>query len=673
MSLSVYKKINRSFSAKVFASLLAVMILLTSTVSLFSLHAQRQNFEKELLREGRMLARVLADNSRLGLFAMDNEQLQAAVMVVLGADNVVGACIYDLEGRLLQRNTAEPWEKSGICRLREQSAADFAEPDSLQEVRHYESEKTFEFWSPVLAKPAVFSEEDLFFQEQGAGPPELSLRIGLVGVVFDKTELHQSIREMLIKNILILLFFLGIGSFATYYLVREATGPLNRLLGEIRRQGGSAAATDDLGLLSDTFSNMVRKLSGSFATINDLKTGLEEKVKELEQEITRRRQTEFSLRESEEKFRNISEGIADGVAIVRNGRLAWANKAIEAIFACSATELIGREAAVLLPQPGKHARSPWLLDCLGGMEKQVRYLTMTRRNDGREILVEVKARKIAFEHKEAIQAIVRDITEEVQAEKERKELEVKALTQSKLASLGKIATGVAHEINQPLSYIKIVFESALRDIDSQRLDPAESRQNFQESLRQVGRITLITDHLRSFGRTDTSLFAEVQVSQVLNNSLTLMREILRLADITLETDVAGDLPPVRGNSVQLEQIFINLVQNSVDALAETSDRRIRIVAQEDGDMLEIRFSDSGPGIPPEARNNIFEPFYSTKSLEERSGLGLAIVNTIIREHRGTITYLDLPGWGASFVIRLPVSSEAENESSGPLGQGPDNI
>lgn len=285
--------------------------------------------------------------------------------------------------------------------------------------------------------------------------------------------------------------------------------------------------------------------------------------------------------------------------------------------------------------------------------------------------MEVNAQKIVFEHQEGIQVIVRDITEQDRAEKQRKELEVKALAQSKLASLGKIATGVAHEVNQPLTYIRIAYESALRDMDSGQFDPAEMREYFQEALRQVGRITLITNHLRSFGRVGSSEFAEVCLPEVLVNSLILVGEILRLADITLEQDAADNLPPVNGISVQLEQVFINLLQNSVDALALSTDKRIRVRMRRENGMIEVLFSDSGPGIPPEERENIFTPFYSTKG-EDRTGLGLAIVNSIIREHGGSITYRVLPGWGASFAVLLPASAAAGTRS-GALGQGADNI
>lgn len=672
MKSPFFKRIFMSFSGKLFAFMVSVIILLTCTFSLFSLHSQHESFEKEMMLDGMMHARVLADNARLGLFARDRRQLEAALRNVLIEDKVIGACVFDLAGNLLQRKISGELELTDICRRQDRLGSDTS-PGGFQEVSHFEDEATVEFWCPVLAKPAEFSEEGLFFPEEEGVRAGQTLRIGSVGVVFDKTAIRKDIREMLSKNILILLFFLAVGSIATYFLVQGATEPLNRLLEEIKSKGGRTEESDDLGLLTDTYSGMVRSLSDSFATINTLKSGLELKVDELEQEIARRQKTEAALRESEEKFRSISEGIADGVAIVREGSFIWLNKAFGNIFGCGIDDLLGQEAHMLLPWPGQTAGAPWLGDSLARPEAQLRYVIEACRKDGRDVLVEASARRIMFENQMAIQVIIRDITEVDRAEKRRKELEIKALAQSKLASLGKIATGVAHEINQPLSYIRVTYESALQDIDRQQLDPEEVRDNFREALRQVGRITKITDHLRHFGRSDTSQFEQLQMPEVLANSLTLMGEILRLANISLEKEIGEHLPTVLGNSVQLEQVFINLFQNSVDAMAASSDKMIRLSMQQAGGMLEICFSDSGPGIAFEARKNIFEPFYSTKSVEDRSGLGLAIVNTIIKEHQGSIEYADLPGRGASFVIRLPVCLDTANMPSGALGQGPDNI
>ena len=668
MKRPFFKRIFMSFSSKLFAFMVSVIILLTCTFSLFSLHSQQQNFEKEMMLDGMMHARMLADNARLGLFARDRRQLEAALSNVLIEDKVIGACVFDLAGNLLQRKITGELELTDICRRQDRLGSDTS-INTFQQVAHFEDEATVEFWSPVLAKPSEFSEEGLFFPEEEGVRSAQTLRIGTIGVVFDKTAIRQSIREMVFKNILILLFFLAVGSIATYFLVQGATEPLNRLLEEIKAKAGKTEESDDLGLLTDTYSGMVRSLSDSFATINTLKSGLEIKVDELEQEIARRQGTEAALRESEEKFRNISEGIADGVAIVREGIFIWLNKAFGNIFGCGIDDLLGQEAKMLLPWPGQTAGAPWLGDSLAKPEAQLRYVIEACRKDGRDILVEASARRIIFENQMAIQVIIRDITELDRAEKRRKELEIKALAQSKLASLGKIATGVAHEINQPLSYIRVTYESALQDIDKQQLDPAEVRDYFREALRQVGRITKITDHLRHFGRSDTSQFEQLQMPEVLANSLTLMGEILRLGQYHPGTgnrrEPAHGLGQQRAAGAGVHQ-----------SLSEQRGCHGRKQGQKDsaqhaagrGDARDLFFR--------------FRAGYRVRGAEEhlrallfhqerwRTGPAWAWPSSIrsSRSTRAASTYADLPGWGASFRDQtscLPRYGEQAVRRSGP--------
>jgi C4-dicarboxylate-specific signal transduction histidine kinase len=253
--------------------------------------------------------------------------------------------------------------------------------------------------------------------------------------------------------------------------------------------------------------------------------------------------------------------------------------------------------------------------------------------------------------------VARDITRRTQEEEKRKEFEIKALAQDKLASLGEIATGVAHEINQPLSYIKIILESTLNDLSNNQLDATELNEDFLESLRQVGKITKIISHLRTFGRSDVDSFNPVSLPEVLEDSMILMQERLRIKNISINKQIADNLPMIYGNHVKLEQIFINLLQNSMDALEEQGKGKIDLVMEQADDNVIVRFSDNGPGMPPEVLEKIFEPFYTTKEVGQGTGIGLAIMYGIIQEHKGSITCASEVGQGASFTIKLPVYKE----------------
>ena len=650
MNFKIYSRINRSFSAKVFFYLAGVLTLITSTFTLYHLNLQHSYLQNEMIKMGTMLTTISANNSRLGVFAGDSRLLSESLKSVIRVQEVIGACVFDLEGRLLQHETVPGWNIAQLCFTDDDLPSDLRRQlNDSPEVLYHENNTTFDFWSRVAAKAQSFTDEEIFFADDDREEPEREHIIGFVGLILDKSPVKKAIRETLLKNILILLLFLGIGCIATFYIVQGVTRPLKKLAATIRSHGTDFEARDDLGMLTATYSEMVESLRRSFQTASELQDGLALKVRELTSEITKRRQIESDLRESEKKFRSISENIADGVVIISGEKVVWYNRAFRSIFGLRSEELYKLDTTMLLPQKGMPA------DLHVG-EAPSRYLIEITGSNNCPILLEIHAQKITYDRQAAVQLIVRDITESDAADKKRKELEVKALAQSKLASLGKIASSVAHEINQPLSYLKIVHETILMDIKTNRLHPEEVKNYSLESLRQIDRISFITNHLRTYGRTSTAQFFAIRMTEVLANSLTLMGEGLRLADINLEREIEQNLPPVIGNSIKLEQVLINLFQNSMDALAESSDKRILITMRRAGEMVEILFSDSGPGIPPEIVENIFEPFFTTKILEDRSGLGLGIVNSIVREHEGSIEYCEREGWGASFLISLPIDS-----------------
>jgi C4-dicarboxylate-specific signal transduction histidine kinase len=265
----------------------------------------------------------------------------------------------------------------------------------------------------------------------------------------------------------------------------------------------------------------------------------------------------------------------------------------------------------------------------------------------------------------ANEALQGEIEQRTAMEKEREKIRVKAMTQGKLASLGEIATGVAHEINQPLTYLRIIFDSILRDMERDRLDLAELGEECRESLRQISRISVIIDHLRVFGRAKSMDRVEVRIDRVVRDSLVLMRERLRTRKILLDNRLDASLPAILGNAVKLEEVFLNLFQNAIDALEGRDNGVICIEAslEEEGKMLRIRFTDNGPGIPEEIREKIFEPFFTTKEVGKGTGLGLSIVFGIVKEHGGAIECESAPGEFTTFVITLPVGH--------PFGEEPD--
>jgi len=250
-----------------------------------------------------------------------------------------------------------------------------------------------------------------------------------------------------------------------------------------------------------------------------------------------------------------------------------------------------------------------------------------------------------------------DLTLQQGLEQERREVEIKMLSQAKLASLGEIATGIAHEINQPLTYISIILQATERDITKGKVNLDELLDEMKESSRQVQRITKIISHLRTFGRADSGERIELALPKVMDDTLILYRQKIVINSITLTITKAPGLPLISGNPTQLEQVFINLLQNAFDVLAGAKDPAIHVdFTSQDGQLITT-FADNGSGLADGVAEKIFEPFFTTKPTGKGTGLGLSIVYGIVTDHGGTIECLSHPGEGCRFIISLPAITQ----------------
>jgi len=181
-------------------------------------------------------------------------------------------------------------------------------------------------------------------------------------------------------------------------------------------------------------------------------------------------------------------------------------------------------------------------------------------------------------------------------------------------------------------------------------------------MEQVRKATAIISHLRTFGRAAPVSLEAVDMDEVIERSLSLMQEQLRLRAIEVELDLCTDELIVLGNAIQLEQVFINLLTNARDALAASRGKTIRIGTSRKGDWISIRFADTGGGIPRDLEQRIFDPFFTTKEVGTGTGLGLSITYSIVKEHRGNIGVEPRRGRGANFLIELPVMKELPPEA-----------
>ena len=368
------------------------------------------------------------------------------------------------------------------------------------------------------------------------------------------------------------------------------------------------------------------------------------------------------LQESEKKHRSLVETIRDIVYTVDlDGKFTYISPMVETITGHKDIELLGRDfTEIVAPEYIATVRQKFL----NGLEtgRNATYQIKIAAKDGSYVPIELNVAPFSDNKGNLIGRIgvARDITKRVQEQKKRKDIEIKALTQDKLASLGEIATGIAHEINQPLSYIKIILEYTLSDLNAEEIDKKVLSEDFSESLRQIGKISNIITHLRTFGRSDVSSFGPVKLTRVLDDTLILMDKRLKIKNISFDIRIDDNFPMLYGNHIKLEQVFINLIQNSMDAMEEQGSGEILLIASTDNDEARITYTDTGKGIASKFLGKIFDPFFSTKEPGKGTGIGLSIVYGIIQEHNGGITCESNKGEGAKFNIRLPVYIE-DNE------------
>ncbi len=242
--------------------------------------------------------------------------------------------------------------------------------------------------------------------------------------------------------------------------------------------------------------------------------------------------------------------------------------------------------------------------------------------------------------------------------------EAQLIQTSKLASLGTLASGVAHELNQPLAIIRGIAQQTIQMLTREDGAPAHAAllEDMRLIERQTQRMSQIIMHLRTFARKPRTDKEPVNLNEVAQNALILLREQLHQRGIELIEEYAPDLPPVLGEPNALEQVVINLLTNARDALENQPDGQVilrtRLVREEEREWVELCVQDNGPGVPLDLRSQIFDPFFTTKEPGKGTGLGLAISLEIAQKHGGTLLLGEPSGGrGALFILRLPASAQ----------------
>lgn len=257
-----------------------------------------------------------------------------------------------------------------------------------------------------------------------------------------------------------------------------------------------------------------------------------------------------------------------------------------------------------------------------------------------------------------IMGSLRDTTEQVQRrEQELREKQEQLVQAGKLATLGELTTGVAHELNNPLNNIGLFLGNIMDHVEANQVEPERILRDLRNAMQQVRKATTIISHLRTFGRAAPVSREPLSINDVITQAVSLVQEQLRLHQVEVQLNLAPTNPLVCGSAIQLEQVFINLLTNARDAVSKASAKHIIVHSTVNDHRVTTIVQDSGPGIPPGLEQRIFDPFFSTKDVGAGTGLGLSITYGILKDHHGSISVESRRGEGARFVVELPLAGE----------------
>jgi len=364
---------------------------------------------------------------------------------------------------------------------------------------------------------------------------------------------------------------------------------------------------------------------------------------QLQQEVIERKQAEGKITQAAEEWRATFDSIIDLVSIHdKNFRLTRVNKALANALQREPAELIGKTCYKLVH--GTNEPVPNCPHMKTLVTKQP--VTLEFFEPHRGVHLEVTTSPIFDEKGEVAGSVhvARDVTE-------RRRMEEQLIITDRLVSVGELAAGIAHELNNPLTSV-IGFSQLL--LDGNVAD--DVKKDLRVIYSEAQRAAEVVKNLLTFARKHSPAKQPVNINNIIDKVLEIRVYEQRVNNIHIITRFAPDLPEIRADYFQLQQVFLNIILNAEHFMIETHKRgTLTITTESTGNAIKAFFSDDGPGISKENLGHLFDPFFTTKEVGKGTGLGLSICHGIITEHGGRIQAESELGKGATFVVELPIS------------------
>ena len=378
-------------------------------------------------------------------------------------------------------------------------------------------------------------------------------------------------------------------------------------------------------------------------------------VMEMSLDITQLKHLEKEIRRSEEKYHSIFNNIPNPVFVLdaETMKILDCNDSVSSVYSLHRREVLNRCFLDFFePVDREHYQTQLRT---ANILNQVRQITA----DGKTIYVNVHVSPSEYLGRAALLVTTSDITKRLMAEQQ-------LIQASKMATLGEMSAGVAHELNQPLSVIKTASNYLLKKArKKEAIDDQILTTMAEEIDSHVDRASKIINHLREFGRKAEVKKEKVQVNEAMTRALEIFRQQLKLREIEVIREFDPDLPLILADANRLEQVFINLLINARDAIEEKCERedrgkmakKIHLKTSFQGALVTLEVRDTGTGIPEAIVDKVFEPFFTTKKVGQGTGLGLSISYGIVQDFHGIIKVETREGEGSNFIVQFPVAGE----------------
>jgi PAS domain S-box-containing protein len=376
-----------------------------------------------------------------------------------------------------------------------------------------------------------------------------------------------------------------------------------------------------------------------------------------------------------EVFRTLAETTSDAIITIdEEGNILFVNPAAEKIFGYTVSEMVGQKLDMLMPERLRKNHRDAVIRYIETRKRTIPWEareTFGLHKSGKEIPLEISFGEFSKDGNHFFTGIVRDITERIEAEEEKKRIQAQLLQAQKLEAIGTLAGGIAHDFNNLLTAIKGYAELAMLQVG--RKDPLFK--DLKEIALAVESASDLINKLLLFGRKQPVALTLLNINDTINDLLKMLKRLIG-EDIIITTDLEQELWTARVDGGSIEQVIMNLSVNARDAILGGGKLTIKtenITLDEDqsrhipesrpGKFILLSVTDTGVGMDKEAFQHLFEPFFTTKEVGMGAGLGLSVVYGIVKQHEGWINVYSEPGKGSTFKVYLPTTPEKPAEES----------